>query len=253
MASCLVGWYKMRLGAACFFLAFFGWASQHEKIEYVLSRLYEGAFFYCQYGYRGIEKDEDIHEWSFGRKLVCSKEAYPMMLEALEGKEQILAAGRRRRTSTVRVGEREWVVKRHLQQGFLKGVFKMGAGVTMWNNLHWAKEKGVPVIEPIGFFEKRSLGAVETVIVYPYEGEVVRKGIEGEKELVNKVDEVVDSLKKAKVIHADLRPRNMVYTKEGKIRLIDVDLMHYYPCRSCVYKVRMQKEERWFVKDFYPE
>ncbi len=221
---------------------------------YIISRLYEGAFFYKQYDYFRISDDRFYRKNRYAEKLICLKGDFSHEMEAcLSGKEPksfwMLSERKRMKTFWVSFKGKEYIVKKHLQHGVLKNIMKMGKGVSIWNNLHWAMEKGIEVAEPVAVFEKRSLGTLETTVVYRYEG--CRTDFFPKEEVKSKTLLITPQLRKKNIVHADLRRRNIIYKEsEGKIKLIDVELMHYYPSYSYVCKKRLNQEEKWLLKDY---
>ena len=153
------------------------------------------------------------------------------------------------KTFWVSFGGKEYIVKKHRQTGFLKNMLRMGKCVSVWNNLHWAKKRDVPLIQPVAVSEKRTLFSLETIIVYSYEG--ARSDYYPASQIKSKSHLITDKLQKQNVVHADLRRRNIVCTSdEEDLKLIDVELMHFYPPYSYVCKRRLQKEEKWLLKDY---
>ena len=224
------------------------------KAVYVLSRLYEGAFFYKQYGYFGLGDPNWMQRATYGEKIICKKGDYsPEMEEYLLGKEPVstwLFSDRKgMKTFWISIQGEQYLVKRHVQRGMVKNLMQMGKCASIWNNLHWALAKGVPVVEPVAFSEKRRAGKVETVVVYRFEGSTSdhfpKSGMK------QRTPKITDNLRKKHVVHADLRRRNIICTNdEEEIKLIDVQLMHYYPKYSYVCNKRLNKEARWLRKDY---
>ncbi len=223
--------------------------------SYVISRIYEGAFFYGQYEYSKIQDEEQYEKHlSYKEKLICLKSAFSSEIEAcLKGKNsearRLFSISKSMETFWVPIDGKEYVVKRHVQKGFFKNLMRMGKCVSIWNNLHWAKLKEIPVVEPIAVYEKRGLREVCTTIIYKFDGVQLDYLINPDSR--KKIQGILDSLKKRHVVHADLRRRNMIYRLEhDDIQLIDVQLMHFYPNFSYVCDKRLAKEERWLLKEY---
>ena len=223
-------------------------------VGYMLSRVYEGAFICWQYNYLGIERPEYFVDFSYGRKIVCLREELtPQMddfLHAYESIDALLLSKRRGdTTSKVLIDGKEYIVKMDVRNGFLKNLFQMNHAVTIWNNLHWARDLGIPAVFPVAFVESRGLFSSTSMVLYPFEGV---SGIEHVAKVGKASDEmvgIVRLLKERKVIHNDLRAKNMVCLDDGSVKLIDVGMMHRYPCRSYVYNRRMVREERWLEEE----
>jgi len=224
-----------------------------EKAVYILSRLYEGAFFYFQYNYLGLDDKSYYKELSFSEKLVClesdfSKEMEKLLKEDDPNEIWVFSLRKNMKTYWVEVNGEQYVVKKHMQRGFLKNIFQMGKGVSIWNNLEWASKKGVSVVTPVAFYEKRRKSCVETKVLYRFEEK--RSDDSENKNVFSKTNSPTNELRKAHVVHADLRRRNIVYSNgQDQLKLIDVELMHYYPRWSYVCHKRLNKEEEWLLKD----
>ncbi len=221
---------------------------------YVISRIYEGLFFYGQYDYFGIDDEKLYKKVSFGEKIVCLKEDFSKQMEScLKGNEPdshwLFSERNHMKTFWVSFDGKEYVVKKHVQHGFLKNLMKMGKGISIWNNLHWAKERGILVVDPVAISEKRGIGRLETLIVYRYEGSRIDYFIKDEIKL--KTSLITPQLRKQNVVHADLRRRNIIYAEDKDVaKLIDVELMHFYPPFSYVCNKRLTQEEKWLRKDY---
>ncbi len=221
---------------------------------YVLSRVYEGAFFYGQYHLFGINDSGLVTKMSFSEKIICNPNDYSAQMEAcLKGNEPdslwLFSQKRNMKTFWGSFDGKEYIIKKHVQHGILKNMLRMGKCVSIWNNLHWAKERGVPLIDPVAVSERRSLFCLETIVVYRYEG--VRSDYCSAFEIKSKSHFITDKLCEQNVVHSDLRRRNIVCTSdEEDLKLIDVELMHFYPPYSYVCRKRLQKEEKWLLKDY---
>jgi hypothetical protein len=222
---------------------------------YVISRLYEGIFFYVQYDYLGMFDEEKYEKvLSYHEKLIWKKGDLSPELEAcLKGKNSdsrwLFSASKSMETFWVSIEGKEYVIKRHLQKGFFKNLMHMGKCVSIWNNLKWGDSKGIPVVDPIALYEKRRFNEVATTIIYPFEGNRLDYLLRSETK--EKIQGIISCLRKEHVVHADLRRRNIIYRLDhDDIKLIDVQLMHYYPEFSYVGHQRLAKEERWLLKEY---
>ena len=221
---------------------------------YIISRLYEGLFFYGQYDYFGIKDNELYTKVTYGEKILCLKEDFSkQMEECLKGNEPdshwMFSERKHMKTFWVSFKGKEYVVKKHVQYGFFKNIMQMGKGVSIWNNLHWAKKRGLAVVEPVAVREKREMGRLETTVVYRYEGS--RTDYFKKEDIKSKTSLITPQLREKNIVHADLRRRNIIYEEgEETVKLIDVELMHFYPSFSYVCTKRLTKEERWLRKDY---
>ena len=221
---------------------------------YIVSRLYEGAFFYGQYNYYSMFDDTLYKKITYREKVFCEKADFSKEMEdCLKGKEPeslwMFSQRKHMKTFWVSFQGREYVVKKHVQYGFLKNIMQMGKGVSIWNNLHWAKEKGLEVVEPVAMSEKRQMGKVETITVYRHEGKTTDSFTKND--IILKTTLITPELRKKNIVHSDLRRRNIVYSESNdQVKLIDVELMHFYPEHSYVCSKRLTKEEKWLLKDY---
>ncbi len=237
----------------CFVVVICGIGLFSNEAAYILSRLYEGAFFYFQYNYLGVN-DESYHkELSYKEKIICLKDDFSEeMLECLKADKPceiwIFSERKNMKTYWIELKGKQYVVKRHIQRGFFKNMMQMGKCVSIWNNLKWAKKKGVSVVTPVAFYEKREKSSVETKVLYRFEEK--RSDDALDKNISQKTHLITNELRKANVVHADLRRRNIVYSNgQDQLKLIDVELMHYYPKGSYVCQKRLNKEEAWLLED----
>lgn len=228
---------------------------QSDRVAYAISRLYEGCFVYLQYNYLGIEKEGFHKELTYQNKILCKESDYtPEMALFLHGPmkrkdEKLLSKRKRKETYKIDIAGKEYVVKSHTQRGAFKNLFQMGKAVTIWNNLMWAEEKGIPLQEPVAFVEKRKKGKVITHVLYRYEGKGVNYVILEDKKVISLINNAIASLEAKQVIHPDLRARNMIYIEDQGIKFIDTDILHYYPKWSLIYNKRMKEEKRLFKED----
>lgn len=224
-----------------------------DKATYILSRLYEGGFFYFQYNYFGLNDRSYYKELTYGEKVVCLETDFSKEMEAILKEEEpekiwVFSLRKNMKTYWVEVNGKQYIVKRHEQRGFFKNIFQMGKGVSIWNNLKWAKKKGISVVTPVAFYEKREPSRVLTKVLYRFEEK--RADDRESKNIFTKTRFITEALLQAYVVHADLRRRNIVYSNgEDQLKLIDVELMHYYPRWSYVCRKRLKKEEEWLLKD----
>jgi hypothetical protein len=236
-----------------FVVAVCGMGLFSSESAYILSRLYEGAFFYFHYNYLGLNEEGYYKEVSYAEKIVCLADDFSKeMVECLRNERSdgtwVFSERKNMKTYWIELKGKQYVVKRHIQRGFFKNIMQMGKCVSIWNNLEWAKKRGVSVVTPIAFYEKRNGNCVETKVVYRFEEK--RSDDTLDENIFKKTYFITNELRKANVVHADLRRRNIVYSnKEDQLKLIDVELMHYYPKGSYVCRKRLNKEERWLLED----
>ena len=219
---------------------------------YKLSRIYEGAFQHIFYDYQKLRDNRFLKCLTYGKKLIFLKSEYSVaMKECVENDSfldsYVLSKKPNVITKLVRIENKPFVIKRHTQHGFWKSLFKMGKCALIWNHYCDLENDNFPNIELVGFYENRSINRVETAVIYKWEGDVV---ISMDKDFIfDKVKNLVKSLRKNSLVHADLRLRNIIYNSiENELKLIDVELLHRYPKGSYLCKKRIDKEEKWLYE-----
>jgi len=217
-----------------------------------LSRAYESLFLVCQYDYLGIGDSHYRKELSWGEKIVClDRYATDEMMSALRNIEELPIE----RVLNIReagvtkegyiLGE-HCVIKSGEKKGCLMPLFFMGLGVDIWNNAQWMKKKGIQALKPIALIEKRRWNHAISFVVYLYEGDMCEKELKRQDSFFGKIQEMEKKLCQERVIHHDLRLRNMVVLEDGRVQFIDIDKVHWYPKGSYVFHQRMQREVRKF-------
>lgn len=227
---------------------FWHWSS----LMHNLARVYEHMFIAVNYEYVGLADPNYHKEVSWKEKIVCVKEyATPEVMEFLHCVEEsqdkkVIWHHRGKLTEEATVANKHFVVKSAELCGFFKNIFYMSMGVNVWNNAHWAKDLGIPVLKPVAFIEKRTLSKTKSFIVYVYEGKVCEKELKRRGDFFSKVQELETLLCQKGVIHHDFRLRNMVILEDDTVQFIDIDKLHWYPHRSYVFHERMKREVRKF-------
>ncbi len=208
-----------------------------------LGNAYKTLFFIAQYEYEGLFDPFCRKELSWKEKVFC-KEGYASdeMMQALHNIEEIsgkkrLAKLRRRVTEEAFLLGDHVVIKSVERKGFIKNLLSRGLAINIWNNAHWMKEKGIPVLKPIALVEKRGWNQSKSFVVYLYEG-----SIDKPKTQVKKKGELEQCLHKNLVVHHDLLPRNVVTLEDGGMQCIDIDEAVFYPRDGAVFR-------RWRKRD----
>jgi hypothetical protein len=220
---------------------------------YVISRIYEGLYQFVFYEYEKwddpeIEKICEFSEKLFFRRDLYDKAFVQAFVQASFEDSYTLTEKKNITTKIVRFDQNPYVLKKHIQKGFWKNLFKMGKCVLIWNHFSLLEKENAGRIQLVGLHERRGINFVETLLLYKWEGEVLDSF---EDELISqKVKKLIAHMKKKNLVHADLRKRNIIYNSlENEIKLIDVELLHRYPKGSMVCKKRMEREERWLFED----
>ena len=222
---------------------------------YDLAKLYELLFLIFQYDYIGVHELQYRKELSWREKIICfDRYATDEMMAVLRDIEKIpsqkmLSHRENRETKEIDLLGRHCVLKSGVQKGFFKPLFSMGLGIDIWNNAQWLKKKGFPVLTPIAMIEKRKWNHTESFVVYLYEGVICEDELKQRDHFFPQIQEIEKKLYQEGVIHHDFRLRNMVILEDGRVQLIDIDKVHWYPRNSCVFYQRMKREVRKFNKN----
>ena len=217
-----------------------------------LSRVYETFFIEAQYEYVGLLDVKIKKDSSWALKILCHEEyATPEFFEFLHHIEEsnlkkTLHNHRGKLTEKFLFGETPFVVKSTERKGVFANLISMGTGVTVWNNAHWAVEKGIPVLKPVALVEKRLWNKTKSFVVYLYEGKQCETEFKENEEFFPKVFELTKLLQEKKVIHHDFRLRNIVLLDDGSLQFIDIDKLHYYQKKSHVFNQRLKREVKKF-------
>ncbi len=216
-----------------------------------LSRLYETLFVQFHYEYTGLFDSAYQKKISWGLKNICSKEYATFQvndfLENIEDYEKrTIWIHRNKLTEDAHVGGYHFIVKSEEKKGFFSNLFSMGMAVNIWNNAHWARDIGVPVLKPVALVEKRKWNSVHTFIVYLYEGKDCEKEFANDQSFFGEVEVLQKLLMTKQVIHHDFRLRNILLLEDQSLQLIDIDKIHRYPRNSYVFRERMKREVRKF-------
>ncbi len=213
-----------------------------------LSRVYEALFLEANYEYVGLFDHDYQKELSWRQKIICDKAyANSSMLDFLHNVEtdknkKVLHDHRGKLTEKISFDNHHFVVKSTVKKGFIRNLFAHGVGVNVWNNAHWAKKIGIPVMQPIALVEKREWDKTKTFIVYLFEGKVCENEFKHSEEFFPKVQELKELLNEKRVIHHDFRLRNIVLLDDGSLQFIDIDKLHWYKTSSHVFKHRLKRE-----------
>jgi len=212
-----------------------------------LSRGYEIGYLIYRYDYREIDNSDYIRNLSFKEKVFCHRDYHTEeLIGFIKGQRKFKTTLLHKRegkiTEKVTINGCDFVIKTETTKGFLKNLFMMNRCVCIWNNGHFAKEKGILALKPIALVEKRGVFQSKSSILYLLEG------IDGEKEAAKRVDffdqieDVVRQMKEQRIIHQDFRLKNLVVLPDNSIQLIDIDKIHQYPKYSYVYHKRLARE-----------
>lgn len=206
------------------------------------------------YGYEEIDHSDYVKRLSYSEKVVCHKEYYDQdMREFLEGKtlpmRELLHFWRERKTESVWIGKRRYVIKTGVKKGFFTNLMKIGLGVQIWNNAHRAKRLGIPTLKPIAFWEKRGLTYSESLVLYLWEGTSGEKAFKERTSFLPEVDKLLVKLSCHSIIQRSFRLKNMVILGDDTPQLIDIDDMHQYPKYSFVFHKRLQREMENYRKN----
>lgn len=216
------------------------------------SRIYEALFIEAHYEYVGLSDQKYYKELSWKEKIFCLDEyANESVMEFLHNVEKskakrVLWDHRGKLTEEALFNGNHFIVKSGESKGFFRNLFSMGMAVNVWNNAHWARERGVPVLKPVALIEKRAWNKTKTFVVYLFEGKVCEKELKKSEDFFPKVQAIKNLLTEKKVIHHDFRLRNMVLLDDGTIQFIDIDKLHWYPRNSHVFRERLEREVRKF-------
>ncbi len=217
-----------------------------------LSRVYEALFLEVHYEYVGLFDKNYQKKLSWNQKIICNKEyANASMFEFLHNVEtyknkKTLHDHRGKLTEKISLEKSQFVVKSTERKGFFRNLFAHGMGVNVWNNAHWAKDIGVPVMKPVALVEKREWNKTKTFVVYVFEGKVCENEFKQREDFFPKVQELKELLNEKHVIHHDFRLRNIVLLDDGTLQFIDIDKLHWYKTSSHVFKHRLKREVHKF-------
>ncbi len=222
-----------------------------------LYKLYEKMFFITQYDYAGLFSLDYRKELSWKEKIFCLEEyADESMMKILhkieDNKERNpLRVTKWNTTEEFVVSGRHFVIKSREKMGVMGNLFRMGLGVTIWNNAAWAKEKGIPVLKPIALVEKRSWNQSNSFVIYLYEGRSCREELSRYNEWCPKIEALKELLYQTGVIYHDFHIGNLVRLEDGKIQFIDIDRLSFCPQKrfSWGFCERMRCEIKKFDSD----
>lgn len=223
-----------------------------KSILHNLMCLYRQLFMITSYEYFGINDKSVVKKLSRAEKIFCKKEyATEEMLQFLseieeEKNRDVLWKHFERMGSQVFLDGHHFIVKSIELKGFLPNLLRMNGATHVWNLAHYVKEKGVPVLKPIGLVEKRAFSKTRGWVVYLFEGKICDKSID-----FTKIKELRELLQKKKIAHHDLFLRNIVTLDDGSLQLIDIDKMHIYPGYSYVFRKKCEIEENRLIKEFH--
>ena len=195
-----------------YFFLFFLFCS--DRGFYVISRIYEGFYQFVFYEYEKWDDPEIEKICKYSEKLFFRKDHYNKTLvnafeKALFEDSHILTEKKNIITKIVRFDQNPYVLKKHIQKGFWKNLFKMGKCVLIWNHFSLLEKENAGRIKLVGLYEKRRINSVETILLYKWEGEILDSF---KDELISqKVKKLIRDLKKKNLVHADLRKRNIIY------------------------------------------
>lgn len=205
------------------------------------------------YGYEGIDSADYVKTLSYSEKIVCHKDYYDQAMREFlggngGGEKTLLNLRSSRRTESVWIGEKRYVIKTGTKKGFFANLLTMGLGVEIWNNAYRARELGIPTLKPIAFCEKRTPVYSESVILYLWEGVCGNKAIKERSDFLPFVDTLLDILQKTSVLQVDFRLKNIVVLSDNTLQLIDIDAMHQYPKYSFIFHKRLTHEIKSYHK-----
>ncbi len=216
-----------------------------------ISRLYETFFLQVHYEYVGLFDPIYQKQVSWGLKNICLKEYATSQvndfLDHIEDFEKkTIWIHRNKLTEEAHIGEYHFIIKSEKKEGFFANLFSMGMAVNVWNNAHWVRNMGIPVLKPVALLEKRKWNSAHTFIVYLYEGRDCEKELERDQSFFSGVKDLQKLLVDRHVIHHDFRLRNILVLEDQSLQLIDIDKIHKYPRNSYVFRERMNREVRKF-------
>ena len=192
-------------------------------------------FLIGQYDYAGLFSENYRKELSWKEKIFCAERytTEPMMkiLHNVENQEEreTLQAAKGISTEKFSVSGETFVIKYSEYRGFIKNLLRMGLGVNIWNNAHWAKEKGIPVLKPVALIEKREWNKTKSFVIYLYEGKSCRRELAWYKEWLPKIQEAEQLLYRKGVVHHDFHIGNVLILEDGSLQFIDIDRLSWMP------------------------
>ncbi len=226
------------------------------SLSHNISRGYQKLFAVLHYDYVGLFDSDCKNELSWEEKIFCkneyASEGVMTFLRNIEGGEKKnISRNRKRSVDQVFFGDKKVIIKSMEFPGFFSNIFRMGMGVNIWNNAHFASACKVPVLKPIALVEKRYWNKTKTFVAYLLEGKVCDKEIKNSDDWFFKIQDLANRLNRKCLIHDDFRIKNMVLLDNGSIQLIDIDKIHYYPRNSPIFRARLKREIRKFNQNLH--
>ena len=210
---------------------------------------YRKMFVTAHYEYVGLFDPSLRKEVSWKEKIFCKneyadEEVVSFLHNLDEPRERrVLWQHWERMGEIAELKGKKVIIKTTYLNGFFPNLFRMSTGVNIWNNAHYAKADGIPVLKPVALIEKRCLTQSKSSIVYLYEGELC------DSSRLEQVRELYNLLVQKNVTHHDFYLRNIVVLEDGSLQLIDIDKIHWYPAYSYVFKLKARQEESRFLRD----
>ena len=227
-----------------------------------VSRIYQRGYRCWNFNYAGLGEERFVYKFTKESRLLCKKDLYSQEFERvlLDLKNHLTLNGRvlqyypgLRTTYLLELDGISYIVKKSSKRPLLESLFyPCRYSRNAWNNAERACQQSFKTYEPIALIEFGRHLRFTSYLVYPLEGVVLeeKKGdLEGWIELFKRA---LKQQKNLKILHPDFHCKNLVQLKDGSIRYIDIDDLHWYGPFSYLYHVRFSKELKRFGQDFSP-
>lgn len=146
-----------------------------------------------------------------------------------------------KRVSKIVSGNESFVVKEFFQPYGWWRLFVPNKGVRVWNMHKLAKGK-VDVCQPVMLFYEEREKYIYSGVVFQDEGislNFIGKGHVYKEEL----EFLEKKMEKGGILHGDIKPSNLLVTKDGSLKLIDLDGMSMFPRGSILFH-NMHKRDK---------
>lgn len=224
-----------------------------DLLMHEMANLYQKCWPLFHYTYAAIDRPDYVKKISYKEKLLCKQEYdTPAMRGFLQSEYSpprgLMSVHEGHITERVEIDGKAFIVKTTETRGFLQNLLSMNIGVKIWNNAHFAKERGLPTLTPVALLEKRSLHNSQGIVVYLMEGSILKDAMDQRGDLTPAINTIVQKMADLHIIHAEFRPLNALYLEDGRVQLVDIDGLHSYPKYSYLFKKRLSIEVERFNK-----